>query len=152
MKSIVVLGLLISNIAFAVNPMGGFFLDKKTGEKIVLTCLNGEVASECEQANFIALEDDREAVLHFNKLVPMDESRDSHYMRFHMFYSLRDTLVMERSFGPQPWVIWNAMRINNAFGKAVKVMFSKNSADYNTAIKLSHGNFKKLKEIIQGVL
>jgi hypothetical protein len=152
MKKFIVLALLVSNLAWAMNPMGGSFEDKKTGERILLTCVNDEVAAECMEANFVNVKVGQVEVLHYSSMVPMDTSTQSHYKRYHMFYTLRDTLIMERSVGPQPWVIWNGIQIHNAFGKAVKIMFSKNEMDFNTKIKMSHGNFKKLKEIIRGAL
>lgn len=149
----VILLFLISFSAMAKTPsMGAYFFDAKNQDKIYLTCENGELAKDCEWAYFTLLSNTGERVLHFKTPIPMDDSQDSHYTRYYRFYEVRDTLVQERAIGPQPWVFYNTMKINQAFAQAVKSMFSKQPSDMNTGIKLSHGNFNKLIEVIGNVL
>lgn len=156
MKSLL-LSFFISFNTLAIDTFGGHFFDTKTKQKIALTCQSefaiGTVG-KCEEAFFTLIETDGSfELLHHFISVPMDQSNDAHYTRYHRFYVVRDLVAQNRAIGkPQAWGVWNAMNLDRAFKKAIPVMISGKDEDKNTGIKLSHGNFKELVKVIQETL
>ena len=151
MKVILLFILTMTTSAFAYNPMGGSFINSKTKEKVTLTCLNNEVTSTCEEAYFTLVKDDNIEVLHSTHFIPMIATQDAHYERYYMFYVLRDRLIEARAIGPAAWVVINGMKISKNFKQAVKIMFTKNEADFGKEIKMTNKNFSKMVEIIRAI-
>lgn len=150
MKYFFLLSILFSASAFAYNPMGGHFINARTGEKILLTCKNGEVAADCMEAVFtLVKKDNTTEQLHDYAFIPMEDSQDAFYERYHMFYFLRDQVIERTAYGPT--AVFNSMKISKYFKAAVKIMFSKNPADFNKEIKVSNKNFKAMINRIQAV-
>jgi len=150
MKLITLLSLIFTTSAFAYNPMGGFFYNQKTKEKIVLTCEDAEVAKNCTQAYFTLVDTaGKDTKLHQEFAIPMDDSSDSHYERYYMFYILRDRTIEATAYGLT--AVFNSMKISKNFREAVKIMFSKKEADFNTGIKVSNKNFKAMVESIKAI-
>lgn len=150
MKTIILLSLVFTTSAFAYNPMGGHFYNARTKDKIVLTCVNDELAKECLEAVFTLVKTDGTTEkLHSYATVPMEETQDAFYERYHMFYFLRDQVIERTAYGPT--AVFNSMKISKYFREAVKIMFTKDEADFNKGIKVTNKNFKAMINRIQAV-
>lgn len=143
MKWMILLSLLFTTSVYAYNPMGGYFYNSRTKDKIVLTCINDEVAKDCEEAVFTLIKKDgTEEQLYDHATIPVYDTQEAFYERYHMFYFLRDQVIERTAYGLT--AVFNSMRISKYFREAVKIMFTKKEVDFNKGIKVTNKNFKAM--------